>query len=140
MEYQRKNDKIFVRLDVGDEIIQSITALCRQEKIPAAVVSGIGFTDSVSLRMYSKEEDRFIFKTLNESMEITSLTGNVVMADNGLFTHLHIMLADREMNIRGGHLTKCVIAATGELLIEAVAHTIQRGESDDLRLGLIRFQ
>jgi hypothetical protein len=139
MEYKRFGSKVVVRLDVGDEIISSVTELCKQEKITAAFVSGIGFTTEMRVRIYDKDQDQFLFQTITGSMEITSLTGNVVQADNGLFTHLHIMAADKSMNIRGGHLVSCTIAATGELVIEVLEGSVTRGESDDFRLGTMRF-
>jgi predicted DNA-binding protein with PD1-like motif len=139
MEYKRFGSKVVVRLDEGDEIISSVTELCKQENITAGFVSGIGFTTEMRVRIYDKAQDQFLFQTITGSMEITSLTGNVVQADNGLFTHLHIMAADQSMNIRGGHLVSCTIAATGELVIEALEGSVTRGESDDFRLGTMRF-
>jgi predicted DNA-binding protein with PD1-like motif len=91
------------------------------------------------VRIYDKAQDQFLFQTLTGSMEITSLTGNVFQADNGLFTHLHIMAADKAMSIHGGHLVSCVIGATGEIVIEALPGKVTRGESDDFRLGTMRF-
>jgi hypothetical protein len=139
MEYRTFGNKTVLRLDQGEEIVSSITAVCRQEHITAAMVSGIGFTTEMKVRIYDKDRDEFLFQTLTGSMEITSLTGNVLEADNGLFTHLHIMAADRTMSIRGGHLVSCVIGATGEIVIEALDGTVTRGESDDFRLGTMRF-
>ena len=139
MEYKRFGRKIVVRLDVGDEIVSSITDICKAEHISSAIVSGIGFTDQMRVRVYDREADEFHFQTLTGSMEITSLTGNVLQADNGLFTHLHVMAADQAMQIRGGHLVSCIIAATGEIVIEELEGVVTRGESDDFRLGLMRF-
>ena len=139
MEYKRFGRKIVVRLDVGDEIVSSITDICKAEHISSAIVSGIGFTDQMRVRVYDREADEFHFQTLTGSMEITSLTGNVLQADNGLFTHLHVMAADQAMQIRGGHLVSCIIAATGEIVIEELEGIVTRGESDDFRLGLMRF-
>jgi hypothetical protein len=139
MEYKRMQHKLFVRLDEGEEIISSITELCKKEHIQSAVVSGIGFTTSMKVRIYDKDADQFLFQTIEGSMEITSLTGNVIQADNGLFTHLHIMAADKSMSIRGGHLVSCTIAATGEILIEELEEPVYRGESDDFKLGALRF-
>jgi hypothetical protein len=139
MEYRTFGSKTVLRLDEGEEIVSSITAVCKQEHITAATVSGIGFTTEMKVRIYDKDRDEFLFQTLTGSMEITSLTGNVLEADNGLFTHLHIMAADRTMSIRGGHLVSCVIGATGEIVIEALDGTVTRGESDDFRLGTMRF-
>jgi predicted DNA-binding protein with PD1-like motif len=140
MEYRTFGTKTILRLDVGEEIVSSITELCKKEGITAALVSGIGFTTEMRVRIYDKDEDQFHFQTITGSMEITSLTGNVFQADNGLFTHLHIMAADRSMNIRGGHLVSCIIGATGEIVIEALDGSVTRGECDDYRLGTMRFQ
>jgi hypothetical protein len=139
MEYRTFGKKTILRLDEGEEIVSSITRVCRDENITSAIVSGIGFTTAMRVRIYDKENDEFLFQTITGSMEITSLTGNVFQADNGLFTHLHIMAADRTMAIRGGHLVSCVIGATGEIVIEALDGSVTRGECDDYRLGVMRF-
>jgi hypothetical protein len=139
MEYKTFGNKTILRLDAGDEIVSSITSLCQAEGITSAIVNGIGFTTEMKVRIYDKDQDQFLFQTLTGSMEITSLTGNVFQADNGLFTHLHIMAADHTMSIRGGHLVSCVIGATGEIVIEALDGQVTRGESDDFRLGAMRF-
>jgi predicted DNA-binding protein with PD1-like motif len=49
------------------------------------------------------------------------------------------MAADKTMSIHGGHLVSCVIGATGEIVIEALPGKVTRGESDDFRLGTMRF-
>jgi hypothetical protein len=140
MEYRTFGSKTILRLDAGEEIVSSITDLCKKEGITSALVSGIGFTTEMRVRIYDKEEDQFHFQTITGSMEITSLTGNVFQADNGLFTHLHIMAADRSMTIRGGHLVSCIIGATGEIVIESLDGSVTRGECDDYRLGTMRFE
>jgi hypothetical protein len=139
MEYKTFGNKTVLRLDEGEEIISSITEICKKEGITSAQVNGIGFTTEMRVRIYDKDEDQFHFQTLTGSMEITSLTGNVIQAENGLFTHLHIMAADRSMNIRGGHLVSCVIGATGEIVIESLGGLVTRGASDDYRLGTLSF-
>jgi hypothetical protein len=139
MEYRTFGTRTVLRLDEGEEIVSSVTAVCQELGLTAATVSGIGFTTEMKVRIYDKEQDQFLFQTLTGSMEITSLTGNVFQADNGLFTHLHIMAADRTMAIRGGHLISCVIGATGEIILDALPASITRGPSDDLRLGPLRF-
>ena len=81
--------------------------VCRREQVSAALVQGIGFSDEMKIRIYDRDSDTFLFHTVKGPMEITSLTGNIARADNGLYAHLHIMAADREMNVKGGHLISC---------------------------------
>lgn len=139
MEYRTYGNRLILRLDEGEEIISSVTEVCKKENITAATVNGIGFTTEMKIRIYDKDQDVFIFKTLTGSMEITMLTGNVFQAENGLFTHLHIMAADKTMGIRGGHLVSCVIGATGEIVVEALEGNIRRGLCDDTHLGPLEF-
>lgn len=139
MEYYRQNQQIAVRVDAGEELIAVIREICEKERITSAFVDGIGFSDELKVRVYKKSEDKFYFKTFRESMELTGITGNIFMADNGIYPHIHVTGADEEMNIKGGHLISCLIGATAELLITIADFDITRPPCDDLRLGLMRF-
>lgn len=132
MEYQRRKNIIFIRLDIQDEIISCIQEICRKEKIQCALVSGIGFSEEVTLRTYSQTENTFHFHTFHESMEITNITGNVITTKNNIFPHIHIMLADQNMLIHGGHLVSCLIGATGELCLEILEHHLKRNQSNTI--------
>ena len=48
MEYRRIDDVYVVRLDVGDEIVKSLTTLCDNENIRSATVQGLGAVNDVS--------------------------------------------------------------------------------------------
>jgi hypothetical protein len=44
------------------------------------------------------------------------------------------------MLVNGGHLVSCRIAAVAEIILEMLSPSLKRGESDDLRLGTLRFE
>ena len=140
MQYKREQNQVVIRLDIGDEVVTCVTEICRRESIDAAAVQGIGYTDHMVLRIYDREKDEFLFQTIQEPMEITSLTGNVVLADNGLYTHLHIMTAGKDLAVKGGHLMSCNIALTGELVLTLLPEGIRRGTCSDRGLGTLRFE
>lgn len=140
MEYKKYGDQIIIRLDKGEELISLIAEICKKEDIMAASVQGIGYTDDIEVRIYDNRCNEFKFQSLTGPMEITNLCGNVVMADNGIYPHLHIMAADENMKIRGGHLVSCKIAAVAEVVLDILPGTLRRGISDDLHLGTLRFQ
>jgi predicted DNA-binding protein with PD1-like motif len=140
MEYYKSNNKIIVRIDKGEELISTLVDLCKKENLQAASLQGIGYTDEMKVRIYDNRKDEFLFQTLTGPMEITSLTGNIVMADNGIYPHIHIMAADENMLVHGGHLVSCRIAAVAEIILEMLPPSLKRGESDDLRLGTLRFE
>lgn len=139
MEYYRKGKQIAVRIDAGEELVEQVRLLAEKENITSAFIEGIGFTDEIKVRVYNKPENKFYFKTFTESMELTSITGNIFVADNGVYPHIHVTGADEDMNIKGGHLISAQIGATAELLITLSDFDITRAECDDERLGLMRF-
>ncbi len=140
MEYGRYDNQVVLRLDKGDEIIACITDLFQREGLQAAAVQGIGYTDNMRLRIYDRDRDTFLFQTVTDPMEITSLTGNVVMADNGLYPHLHVMAAGPDLKVIGGHLSSCVIALTGELVLTLLPGKVRREAAGDEKIGLMRFE
>lgn len=139
MVYYRKGQQIAVRIDSGEELISEILKICKSENITSAFVQGIGFADEMKVRVYNKKDDRFCFKTFSESMELTDINGNIFMAENGIYPHIHVTAADENMNIKGGHLISCSIGATAELLITLAEFDITRSECNDLKLGLMQF-
>ena len=42
MEYMKFDDAYVVRLDCGEEIVESLTKICDREKITLATIEGIG--------------------------------------------------------------------------------------------------
>ena len=139
MEYYRCNKQIAVRIDAGEELITEIKKICEKENITSAFVQGIGFTDEMKVRVFNKAENKFYFKTFTESMELTDINGNIFVAENGIYPHIHVTGAEEDMNIKGGHLIYCNIGATAEILITLTDFNITRSECDDLRLGLMQF-
>ena len=49
MEYRKFGSTYILRIDRGEEILESITALCRKEKIYLGSISGIGAVGEVTL-------------------------------------------------------------------------------------------
>lgn len=139
MEYQRYVNKLVLRVDKGEELMEALQKVCETEAIDAATVQGIGYTDEMKVRIYDNRKDEFVFQTLTGSMEITGLSGNIVKADNGIYPHIHIMAADEAMQVRGGHLVQCRIAAVAEVVLDLLPEGMERGASDDLHLGTLRF-
>lgn len=134
MEYRRHGNKIVLRLDCGDEIVESLAALAVKEKIDCASVSGIGATDSLAVGIYDLKAKRYVPVERSGDHEITSIAGNIT--DNGgkPRVHIHLIAAGTDGVTVSGHLVRAVISATGELFVDVVdAHV---GRKPDSRTGL----
>ena len=100
-----------VRLKRGDDLMESIKALCKLKSIHAGVVlSGVGCISQGRIRDASGVNIRQI----SEHCEIVSLNGTV----SARRCHIHIALSKEDLSTIGGHLcTGCIVNTTCELVI-----------------------
>ena len=140
MEYMKFDDAYVVRLDRGEEIVESLTKICDREKITLATIEGIGAADHAVIGLYNVGEQVYHKTELNGPMEITALTGNVSTMDGKTYLHIHINLCDEKMNVKGGHLNECRISATAEITIRTVNGKVERFyDKNGVGLNLYQF-
>ena len=93
------------RLHRGDDLLLSIRDYAAAHNIrAAAIVSGVGCVTRAVIR----DASGVTTHALSGRYEIVSITGTVSAAR----THLHIALADEEMQVLGGHLCEGTIVNT----------------------------
>lgn len=135
MKFARLSDNTSaLRLELGDDIHDTLQSFCADQGIDNAQVSGIGSVDSPTLAHYSIKTKEFTDQTLSGIFEVTSLIGNIALVDGAPFAHLHATLSDEHMMVRGGHLVKGVCSATLELFI--TSYPAHHTKSHDDRIGL----
>ena len=100
-----------VRLKRGEDLMESIKALCKLKSIHAGVVlSGVGCISRGRIRDASGVNIRQV----SEHCEIVSLNGTV----SARRCHIHIALSKEDLSTIGGHLcTGCIVNTTCELVI-----------------------
>lgn len=106
----------------------------REHTIVAAHIVGIGGVTQVELGFYSLEEMEYTFKSFSETLEITSLLGNITLKNDEPFLHAHITVANKEYQVLGGHLKEAIVGGTCE--INMVVHTAPLYRSIDQETGL----
>lgn len=113
-----------VRLHRGDDLFESICAVCAREHIKAGIVlSAVGCVSHARIRDASGVNIRQV----DERAEIVSLTGTV----SEKRCHLHIALCKEDLSAIGGHLTNgCIINTTCELVLGILDDYIYDTEFD----------
>lgn len=140
MEYRRFGDTYVVRMDRGEEIMACLTELCRAEDIRLASVEAIGAADRAVVGLYDVGSRVYHKTTLEGPMEITSLLGNVSRKDGEIYLHLHLNVCDENMNVRGGHMNECRIAATCEMFVRRLDGEVERRLDEEVTgLNLYQF-
>lgn len=139
MQYKQFGAKLIVRLDQGEELIETLRLLCQQENIRLATVSAIGALSRVSIGAFEQDTKKYHTKEISGSMEITSLLGNISRMNEMVYIHLHINLTDLSFNTFGGHLNQGWIGPTCELILEIIDGEVDRLWSEEVGLNLIKF-
>ena len=100
-----------VRLHRGDDLMDSIKALCAEKHIRAGVVlSAVGCISRGRVR----DASGVTVREITDHCEIVSLNGTVSKQR----CHLHIALSKEDLSTVGGHLCSgCIINTTCELVI-----------------------
>ncbi len=139
MEFRKFKDKYIIRLNKGDEVISSITDLCRKENIKLGNFVGLGAANKVTIGLYDTEEKLYHKKSYEEPMEITSIIGNISTFDDEVYLHVHITLCNKDMQVFGGHLNECYISATSEITLNIIDGKVEREYDEETGLNLYKF-
>jgi predicted DNA-binding protein with PD1-like motif len=139
MQYIRTQNTIIARLDPGDEVLTSLLQIAAEEKIRAGSVKGLGASKDFDVSVYNLDEKKYYPNHCSRQSEITSLFGVISVRDGRPFLHVHMQAMTYDGAAIGGHLTKCVINATCELIIEVYDAVIERKVDQDTGLTVMKL-
>ncbi|MBO4378492.1 MAG: DNA-binding protein [Clostridia bacterium] len=139
MEYRRFGDTYVVRMDRGEEILASLTALCEKEDIVLAQVDALGAVDHAAVCVYDVPTKTFFRKEFNEPMEISNLCGTVTRKDGKVYLHLHVTVCDKDLAAHGGHATELRVSATCEMVLRTIPGMVDRRLDENVGLNVFKF-
>ncbi|GMQ60421.1 hypothetical protein AN1V17_48210 [Vallitalea sediminicola] len=139
MKFKKFGSKYVIRFDKGEEIITTLTDLCKKENIKLGSVSAIGAAGEITLGIFNTVNKTYNSNTLKGDHEITSLIGNISTMDGEIYLHLHINVTNHNKQIFGGHLNSAVVSATCEMIIDVIDGEVDREFSDEIGLNLFEF-
>lgn len=137
MRYKRYGNKIIVRIDSGEEIVNILKQLCENLNIKLGTISGIGATNKATIGLYDVATRKYCSIELNGNHEITSLNGNISTMEGKPYLHLHANLCDKEYKSFGGHLNSAIVSATFEAVIEIINAEMNRVFDSKIGLNLL---
>lgn len=140
MEYRKFIQAYVMRLDPGEEIVAGLAAFCRTESVRLASVSGLGAVNEVELGVYDTAKMQYSSRVFKGIFEIASLTGSITEKDGEPYLHLHMVISNPVTGeCIGGHLSRAVISATGEVIIHPIDGNVGRKMSAEIGLNLYDF-
>ena len=139
MEYRVFENSILLRLDVGDEVMESIQNVCEKEGITLGTVSGIGAVRRAVLGLYQVSSKQYAENTIEGDFEMVSLLGDITQMDGTPYLHLHASFGNAKSEMFGGHLKRAVISVTGEIYIQKLSGKVGRKKDPATGLNVFDF-
>ena len=139
MLYKQSGNIYMIRIDAGEEIVESLKKVCEDERIRLGRVEAIGATDHAVIGVYDLEKKEYYPEQIDEFMEIASLNGNITAMDGNPYIHLHATLADQRHVIHGGHVLEMRVGATCEMFVTVPDGEVGRQRDEALGINLWTF-
>lgn len=139
MEYRRFNNTIVLRIDKGEEILESIKSLALKENIKLANVNALGTVGEFTVGVFKTQEKKYYSNEFKGDFEIVSLTGTINTMNGEFYSHLHMSAGDDKGQVLGGHLNKAIVSATCEMIINIIDGTVDREYNEEIGLNLFKF-
>lgn len=126
-------DQTWIRLERGESLMATIREWSQREAIASGWINAIGAVTDPEIGYYDGNAREYIRRHLSGDYELLSCQGNLTLREGEPVAHLHVVLADRQFGITGGHLFDARVAVTVEMQI---THTPAVGRSSDEQSGL----
>ena len=124
-DHENRKDTHVVIFDPGEEFLEGMAQVARDEKIEVAGFTAIGGFSETKLGFYNEETkdfDPIPFEA--DQVEVLSLMGEITLYENGEpHVHGHCVVGLRDGKAYGGHLLKGVVKPIAIVNLFELAHT-----------------
>ena len=103
MEIARKDQFILIRLDHGEDILDSIRGSMKEERSTMLVISGLGMISDFELGYF--DQGNYIKESYVEPHELLALQGTI-STEGEPRIHIHATVANKAHQAFGGHLMR----------------------------------
>lgn len=127
--YTKVPDGYLMVLRMGDSVFDELEKFAKQEKIPAANFTGMGFAD-VTFGFFDSKTKEYTPKEF-QKVELASMHGTIAWKDGKPSIHSHGVCGDQSFQAHAGHILSATVS-TGSLEIMIVVHdkTLQRKKDE----------
>jgi predicted DNA-binding protein with PD1-like motif len=139
MDYRKFGNKYIIRIDKGEEVVETLMKFCTNNNITLGTINGLGATNKVTIGLFEAKSKKYFSKELSGNHEIAPLYGNITTMNGEVYLHLHVNLGNDEHKSFAGHLNSAIVSATVEVVIDAIEGEVERKFSDEIGLNLLKF-
>lgn len=136
MKYKQVGSKFFIKIEKGEEVVETLKIFCRDNSIKLGSIMGLGASNKIVLGLFKTDSKEYLSKEYTGDHEITSLLGNISEKEGEVYLHIHANISDETGQVCGGHLTSAVISATFEGIVEIIEGNVERYFDQEIGLNL----
>ena len=123
----------------GDDVFARLEALMRDEAIPSAVVSGLGFVHEATFGFFDHATKAYRPRTMTD-LELTNLTGTLAWKDGEPAIHLHGTAGDDSFRTFGGHLLALEVGRGSlEISVTVIPTRLERAVDPDIGANVLQL-
>lgn len=113
MDVTQEDNHLAIRLDPGENVLESLEELRETYEIDHGFLMGIGAVDQVVLGHYDVDEQEYKEEEFVGQFEVTSFLGNIGPDK----IHTHIQVATDSFKSLGGHCSGATVSGTFEIVV-----------------------
>jgi len=132
-------DKFVLRLESGDDILQSIRQFATAKRLNAGLIEGIGSLSKVKLGHYDFETRKYCYETFEDDLEILNLSGNIASMNRQPLPHVHVTLGRRDFSVIGGHVDEGSSANMVEIGLWKLPGKLVKAKDEEIGLNVLQL-
>lgn len=116
MEYYRKENDVFMRLEPSEYLVKSLIELADKEDVEfATIVSGVGMVEGLEMGWFCVNDNDYDTYKVAGTYDLSSISGNIAMFEGNRRAHVHITANNPDFSTVSGHLIDCRCHITMEV-------------------------
>ncbi len=139
MKYKGTGSNSFlIRLDSGDEVIESLEKFAESEHVQSASFDGLGSLQHARIGHFDfQNTHKYEFHDYHEDLEVLSAIGNITLLNGKPLVHIHLSLSRRDCSQLGGHADRGCVVNLLEIQLTKMETVFHRKKDAKLGLNLI---
>ncbi len=128
-----------IRLEKGEDILDSLRRFAGTKRIRAAVFEGIGSLNKAKLGHYDFVTKEYKFEIFQDDLEILTLSGNISTMNRTPLPHAHVTLGRRDFSVIGGHLDEGSAANMVEIALRQLPGRLVKAKDEKIGLNVLQL-
>jgi predicted DNA-binding protein with PD1-like motif len=125
--------------DACDEVVSTLTAFARENRIAAAHFTAIGAFSDAGIGSFDFKKKYYLRNQVSEQVEVVSLIGDIALDKGEPKVHAHVVVGKRNGAAMGGHLLEAHVRPTLQLVLQESREQLKRKFDPESGLALIEL-